>query len=181
MYTGTNPSALRSQKELANALLQLLPMRALCEISVSEICRRAQISRQTFYKLFDGKDDVLQFEARRRCTGFEEGLRRRETLSVEEFARLVFRFFERQADFVRLLLDNNLLYVLQEQSDAMLDRVLHDFACRDADADTPANRAFISSGVCGMLVYQIRNGFDVDAQAQALARLLAFGPFERVR
>ena len=56
MYCGTNPTALLNQRQLAKALFQLMETKPFSAISVSELCREASISRQTFYSLFDSKE-----------------------------------------------------------------------------------------------------------------------------
>ena len=48
-----------SQNRIRFALLSLMEEHPYSEISVSQICQAAQVSRQTFYRLFDTKDDVL--------------------------------------------------------------------------------------------------------------------------
>jgi AcrR family transcriptional regulator len=60
-YSGTNPTAKQSKELLANALAQLLSTKKFTQISIKEICEEAQVSRQTFYNLFDSKDDILRY------------------------------------------------------------------------------------------------------------------------
>ena len=59
MYCGTNPTALLNQRQLAKALFRLMEQKPFSAISVSELCRAASISRQTFYSLFDSKESVV--------------------------------------------------------------------------------------------------------------------------
>ena len=59
MYYGTNPTALQSQKMLINALLELMEKKEFSKISIKELCSTALVSRQTFYTLFDGKEEVI--------------------------------------------------------------------------------------------------------------------------
>jgi len=49
MYQGKNPTALTSQKLLLDALNELLAEKEFKDISVSELCSRSGVSRQTFY------------------------------------------------------------------------------------------------------------------------------------
>ena len=48
MYTGTNPSALRSRKEIVQAFLSLLSDHSLEEITIKQIMDVTGLSRQTF-------------------------------------------------------------------------------------------------------------------------------------
>ena len=67
MYCGNNKTALTSQRQIADALLQLLGEQPYGSISVSSICKRAEVSRQTFYSLFQSKENVITFALRNDC------------------------------------------------------------------------------------------------------------------
>ena len=59
MYCGNNKTARTSQKNIACALLDLLKEKPFSRISVSELCRASGISRQTFYNLYQSKENVM--------------------------------------------------------------------------------------------------------------------------
>ena len=61
MYEGCNKTAVSSQLAIADALLSLMREKPYAKISVSELCKRAQVSRQTFYTLFESKDNVISY------------------------------------------------------------------------------------------------------------------------
>ncbi|MBR1585360.1 MAG: TetR family transcriptional regulator [Clostridia bacterium] len=67
MYCGNNKTALASQRQIAEALLHLLDERPYGDISVSAICKQADVSRQTFYSLFQSKENVITFALRNDC------------------------------------------------------------------------------------------------------------------
>lgn len=54
-----NPSALRSQEEITEALMTLMRKYPYSEITVKQIILEAKLARKTFYRNFDSKDDVL--------------------------------------------------------------------------------------------------------------------------
>ena len=47
-----------TRRELGEALLRLLGQKELAEISVSELCAEACVSRSSFYRSFDGMEDI---------------------------------------------------------------------------------------------------------------------------
>lgn len=55
-----NPTALQSQKWILQALLNLMENTIYDKISVSEICRKAEVDRRTFYRNFNSKNEVLE-------------------------------------------------------------------------------------------------------------------------
>ncbi|MBQ8237715.1 MAG: TetR/AcrR family transcriptional regulator [Oscillospiraceae bacterium] len=62
MYQGKNPTALTSQKLLLDTLNELLREKEFKDISVSELCSRSGVSRQTFYSLFGTKENILLYQ-----------------------------------------------------------------------------------------------------------------------
>ncbi len=67
MYSGCNRIALESQHHIADALLLLLEDTPFEQISVTRLCREAGVSRQTFYTLFDSREDVVIFQLKSAC------------------------------------------------------------------------------------------------------------------
>ena len=49
MYKETNKTALKSQKRILEALFELMEQEEYNNITVKNICKKADISRQTFY------------------------------------------------------------------------------------------------------------------------------------
>lgn len=74
MYHGGNPTALQSQQWLVEAMTELMLEKPFIQITVRDLCRKADLSRQTFYNFFPDKEALLRF-----C--LERGYR-------EEFAKL---------------------------------------------------------------------------------------------
>ena len=60
MKKSQNPSAVRSRKEISNALLKLMQKYPYAEISVKQIIMETSLARKTFYLNFRSKDDVLE-------------------------------------------------------------------------------------------------------------------------
>ena len=62
MYNGNNKTACHSQQAIADALFDLLAQERYEKISVTEICTKANVSRQTFYSLFSSKENVIAYQ-----------------------------------------------------------------------------------------------------------------------
>lgn len=65
MYQGNNATALRSQEWLCESLAKLMGVQPYASITIGAICKHADLSRQTFYNVFDSKEEVLRFCLRR--------------------------------------------------------------------------------------------------------------------
>ena len=61
MYCGSNKTALASQRQVAQAMMQLIQEKPYSRITISELCKTAGISRQTFYSLFTSRENVMIF------------------------------------------------------------------------------------------------------------------------
>ena len=115
MYHGCNKTALCSQRAIAEGFYGLLQKKDYDKINVSEICKEANVSRQTFYSLFSSKENIVTFILSKEytfnpteecnCTG-------RPTL--EELSSGFASFIIEKSDFIALLEKNNIIYLMQE-------------------------------------------------------------------
>ena len=114
MYCGTNPTARLSQEQLAQAMFRLLAEKPFSAISVSELCREASVSRQTFYSLFDSKESVITYTLMEYyCytpepeAGESRGVLRQMCAGYSAYLR-------GHVDFLRTLEANDLIYLLYD-------------------------------------------------------------------
>lgn len=182
MYIGSNPSALRSQQLLAVALIDLMQEHPYTEITVTMLSMRAGVSRQTFYKMFDGKDDVVRYVSRARCLGFELQMIEHEKMTLKELAEYTFAFFDENIILVRQLITNQLHHLLQEQAQRALADLLACFRCDGEQILDPSNCAFIAGGLCAMLVSWAREDGIItpEKHAERFARLFTIQSFTRI-
>ena len=75
MYQGKNPTALQSQNLITEALLALMEEEPFQKITIKAVCAHAGVSRQTFYSLFENKEEVI---GRRLDQLFEEYRKRKD-------------------------------------------------------------------------------------------------------
>jgi AcrR family transcriptional regulator len=115
MYEGCNKTALTSQSAIADALLSLMEEKPYTRISVSEICKTAGVSRQTFYTLFASKDNVIAYELERKyCFRPEEHECCRSSMSLEDICHAYSLYITERKDMIVLLVRNDILYLLQD-------------------------------------------------------------------
>lgn len=103
-----NPSALRSQKEITDALLKLMRKYPYCEISVKQIVLETGLERKTFYNNFTSKDDVLDSVINRAIREYVQAL----SGSGKGPLDVIFDFCEKNKKLLMLLHKNDLLYLL---------------------------------------------------------------------
>ena len=126
MYCGHNKIALASQRQISQALYELMLEKRFAEISISEICRRADVSRQTFYKLYESKENILLdyldgkgYAPEAEPLSPEENSGTEACSSGRDFCLKSFcceysRYLVEKRELLRLLAENNITHLLTD-------------------------------------------------------------------
>ena len=67
-----NPAAVMSREWIMESLFDMLAVKPLSSISISEIAENAKVDRRTFYRHFKTKDDVIRFYIHEVAKQYEE-------------------------------------------------------------------------------------------------------------
>lgn len=67
-----NKTAVQSQCMIADALYRLMQKKEFHRITITEICEEADVGRKTFYRNFDWKEDVVDFQLSLLCAEYEK-------------------------------------------------------------------------------------------------------------
>ncbi|VDG22717.1 TetR/AcrR family transcriptional regulator [Lactiplantibacillus mudanjiangensis] len=113
-YSGTNPTVRQSKERLADAMAYLLLEDSYTQITISKICKRAATSRQTFYNLFDSKDDLLKYYLEATMKTMFAPLWRQKDQSPDHLIEMIVSYVDLNRTFLCLLVENSLQAVLQE-------------------------------------------------------------------
>ena len=119
MNQSQNPSSIRSRKEITDALLKLMHEHPYQDISVKQIILETNLARRTFYRNYESKDDVLDSVITDKITEYAEEL----TASPKSPLDVIFRFCEKNKDFLMLLHKNSLLYLLLIKLNIMIPKL----------------------------------------------------------
>lgn len=157
MYCGSNRTALSSQKQIADALIRLMQDREYSKISISQICREAGISRQTFYSLFTSKDDVIEYILSHHCC-YQPA---ESTPSLRSLCHGYGLYIIDQSDFITLLVKNHITHLMHDQ----LYRSLTGCSCFLSEVDTRFRdyaADFFAVGLTSIAKNYILHGADED-------------------
>lgn len=113
MNPSTNPSALRSKEEITNAFLKLTRQYPYSEIIVKQIIIESGVSRKTFYRNFDSKDDILRSLIDASIDTYLSRLMSHECLTANLFLDTILDFCYKNRDFFIFLSNNNLMHLAQ--------------------------------------------------------------------
>ena len=116
MYRGSNKTALQSQRQIAGAMMALIREKPYTQITISELCKTAGISRQTFYSLFTSRENVIVFTLQNNACGSPDITQPPETggrmSALHWLCRSYSEYLLRNRDLIKLLVENKLEYLL---------------------------------------------------------------------
>lgn len=139
------------------ALLQLMDQTSFDKISITDIVRRAGVSRMAYYRNYQSKEEILLSRLTDTLEGFEAKLRDYGNITEVEFWREFFEAF-RQDPVIRYIVDAGLVKPLMEAHKnftiRMYQKIFH------WDMSDPHNRMLIyqrMGSMVGLMLYNIES------------------------
>lgn len=121
MYQGNNPTALQSQKMIINALLRLMEKKEFSKINIKELCETAMISRQTFYSLFNNKEEVIGLHLDTLFNiYFEEFIRSKRDFTIKDLCDNTISYLIKQKELIQIMVKSNLDHVVKDRIESYL-------------------------------------------------------------
>ncbi len=134
------------------ALLQLMQKKSFYQITITEICQKAGVSRMSFYRCFDSKLDVLRKRITIVTDAFVEssGINYRND-SLKKYFVTLFRHFIANREYALMLHRDGLLYIVKDD----IDRV---FFSTYRDVYDEYKLCFIAGGIFDVYRLWLENG-----------------------
>ena len=162
---------LKTKEKLFTSFTELLGEKTFEEITINEICLRADIRRATFYKHFTDKYDFLAGLTRRLRESFEAKFHaENKVIDVYrseyylEYLRAVVDFLDKNEEIVKLILDSDLtsslVSVIVEENyvrtKEKLDEDIKKGLTLVASADTVA--IYLAGGISNAIIKWLKTG-----------------------
>ena len=165
MYIGENKTALLSQKMIADAMRTLLQTRPYSGISISDLCRQAGISRQTFYSLFGTKENVLLYLLSNSCLYDPEPDRHHcRSACFRDFCKGYSHYIIANREILQILVKNDMMHCLYDiQYRNFMD--CEDFIAGVSGDDRIYLVDFIASGMNSIAKNYVLTGCCADEEA----------------
>ena len=163
MYNGTNPSALRSREWLCSAMLRLLESHKYDEITVKDICREADLSRQTFYQIFESKEEIIEYHFNELFSAFRVSCEGFESITLSELTRQFFSFFKQHAEFIQVLTQNHMSYVLEREFERYLPEIDLFRRINETENFPDYTVCYIAGALSQILMHWYEKGMDLSA------------------
>lgn len=164
MYQGTNPSALRSRNCIAEALFILLKSEKYANITIKNICQKADLSRQTFYQIFESKEEVLEYLFCGLFSQFQEKCGYFINMTLSDLACCFFEFFRDYRDFISILVDNKMSYLLEQEFERYLPQIELFQKINQTELYPDYSVSYMAGALSQMLIHWYENGMDIPVE-----------------
>ena len=122
-----NPMAEKSKKWLTDALLEIMKNKPYNKITIKEISDKALLSRRTFYRNFNSKDEVLSLKMEYICREYISYFSGEQNLSYKNIIHIYFKFWKDHLDFLLALDKSDLLYLMLQKFNEYLPLIYNHF------------------------------------------------------
>ncbi len=164
MYCGNNKTALASQKQIAGAFLNLIKDHKYETISITMICKEADVSRQTFYSIFASKENIITYLLEENHLFSSEGACENGAMSLREMSREYSAYITESREILTMMAENKVFYMLH---DCLYDSFI---ACNCKTAEISKEQKmfmaeFFAGGLSGIARTYVQLGGEMSAEA----------------
>ncbi len=164
----TTQSASR-QLGIAQTLSEMMLTRPYEEISVSELCKKADIPRKSFYRYFDTKDDAFNFLVDKmlfECDTLIEKGRAMELAVNRELLAMRFRYFKDHRNLIGAIANNRLsIPTIQRVCETVISQI-NDFGINITMEDR-MKIAMVTSVIFAVVMSWHHSGYDTPCEELA--------------
>ncbi len=175
MYTGNNPSALRSRREITAAMMRLMQTKSYGSLSIKEIMAESGYSRQTFYQIFESKEEILEFYIESILDDYTGSITECELGDLCGAAKVFFTFCDKyKAELSVLVREGKSCILMRKCRDYLLKHELLHYT-RNEDlthAERDFSAAFTAGGMVAMLEKWLKEGEESPLNSHDMAGLV---------
>ena len=148
---------------IALAVYSLMFRKDYDSITVKEICEKAGISRMSFYRYYNKKDDIFVNYCDERFEEFYESIHSMKDISVHDFTLKMFQFIYKYKRQIKVLKKANREFMLLDQLNSYAKFILSNMKDNDEveKKNNPLLAPFIAGGLFNVLMIW------VDSEKQA--------------
>lgn len=150
-----NPSSERSKKWLTESLLELMTQAPYSKITIQDISKNADLVRQTFYKNYTSKDDILENYIGILLMNFGKKFFEKNKFDMKALAKSHLDFWSENSEFLDLLIKNNLIYLLDKQYKKYIPKLIDVIFQKKFDTNSSKHKyalSFMSGALVNVLV-----------------------------
>ncbi len=171
----------KRQRQIEGVLLNLMREKRYDDISVSEICERANMPRKSFYRYFDGKEGAMQSLIMHTMTDFHSFtmyFEKKEKRTLQGEFEEFFLFWKEKREFLEAFDKSQLIGLLVENATNYSMSEFVNIRKFLSDGDEREKIHVFQFAICGLMTLTIdwyRSGFaeSVPEIARVAARLIS--------
>lgn len=157
--------ALQSKRMLMDGLIKLMETYDFSIITVTQICQEAGLSRRTFYRLYNTREDILNGYMSTLAEEFIHMVAEVSPCHYTEVAAVYFEFWKQHETFLNLLKKNNLLDIIYRISGdlapVVFQKVKPDMELEGMALSYSLSYSF--GGLNGMLIRWVEEGMKLSS------------------
>ncbi|MGH2116913.1 TetR/AcrR family transcriptional regulator [Aerococcus sp. L_32] len=146
------------KKQITTTLLNLLNDFELSEISISTLTEKSQVSRNSFYRNFSGKEDVIKQHLVHLLSKWDKEWKNKNSHSNAELFGHLFSYLKENSDLILLIHKKGLFYLFRESYFSLFGNT------ENLDNISAYTVSFISNGVLGWIEEWINRGMQESAE-----------------
>lgn len=179
MYRGNNKTAITSQHIIADALFKMMEEKKFSDISISSLCKEAQISRQTFYSLFNSKENIVRFVFDNTYEFLKGEYHRMERFGLETMCQKYCEYVVQNQEFLKILIDNELSVIMYNSFKAPFCNCER-LKINDPNMSQELFASFISGALTSITITFINEGIpdDIEIMKNNVIKLFSMGHFK---
>ena len=129
------------------------------EISVKDICKRAGVSRMSFYRYYRMKDDIFITYCDERFEEFYNNIKSIKDLTINEFTLKMFKFIDKYRRQIKVLFQAHREFMLLDQLNSYTKYTISNLKSDHFtdQKNNPICTYFMSGGLFNVIVYWINN------------------------
>ena len=154
MYRGNNPTAIQSQNWLAESLIVLMEEKPFSQITVQDICKKADLSRQTFYNFFSAKEEILRYclqqKYEEQFSKYSDSL----TISIGEIVEAFTDVLTENKQLLNLMVNNGLDGIIADEISKCISLFANRFVNSEHSKEIlPYSESLLSGALAHLLVF----------------------------
>ncbi|RBW41683.1 hypothetical protein DS885_15820 [Psychromonas sp. B3M02] len=165
-----NPKSIETRRCLTQALLIIMKKKNIQDITISELCSKAGVSRTGFYRNFNYKEDLIYEHMKFIYSEYTNCLTSKKNLSSFEASESFFRYFLQYKDFLSSLIRSNIQTLLLDIFVENLKDMENLLGInKGQEIDNLLHRQFTAGGLYQLLITWVKNNCEPDIKVMAKA------------
>lgn len=152
---------LSTQQKISRSLFTLMKTNSYQTIQVKQICKRARISRMTFYRHFHSKNEVINYSLDRDFTRFIQRIASIYLPSFTEIATIFFKLVKERQVKMQLIITNHLTILLLKRLKYYIHGLIKERVLLTRASSSRLLVATIAGGLTEILVTWTRDGMRI--------------------